>query len=355
LSIALSFLAFRSIGQSCSATITSDVDFSSISWTAAGGADCSILDGSGAPVVFNGDVNLDYGNSNDDVNMDFDLTINGTFSNTSSGSGNTLTIGSGIDIVVNGNMGDPNSNNLEYVVDGTLFVRDTLSGKNNNAFSGSGTVSGGFLDVKNGTKCPAPCPVEGGFDDCNAGDLFCDIALPIELVHFNAALNGDEVLLFWATSMEDDFSHFEIEHSIQGDRREMIGAVDGVGESNSIVRYAYKHLNPSIGLNSYRLKAVDIDGSFEFFGPESIEFYGDQRLKVYPNPVTHRQFNVELNFFPDPPVKVRISDITGRIVMETVLTGSITQVDLPKNISSGTYTLTAQGRGRALSQTIVIK
>ncbi len=109
--------------------------------------------------------------------------------------------------------------------------------------------------------------------------------LPIELSYFTAfILPTEAVLLQWQTSLEVNFSHFEIEKSLNAHDWINMGEVKGSGSAQTSTRYEWKDILPE-PLNYYRLKNVDMDGSFSYSHIQLATFDGErQGIKVYPNP-----------------------------------------------------------------------
>lgn len=110
--------------------------------------------------------------------------------------------------------------------------------------------------------------------------------LPVVLSHFSAASEGQLSNLSWATTSESNSSHFEIQHSIDAKRWAEIGRVKSKGNSNSLRHYSYTHETPSAGINYYRMKMIDLDGSFELSSIKSLEFSRPTKTEVFPNPAT---------------------------------------------------------------------
>jgi hypothetical protein len=87
-------------------------------------------------------------------------------------------------------------------------------------------------------------------------------ALPVTLIAFKASQQEQSVLLQWATSSEVNASIFEIERSFSGKDWNSIGRVNATGEESTHQEYAFNDASPSSGSNLYRLKMVDIDGTY---------------------------------------------------------------------------------------------
>lgn len=337
----LSILVFapgRSVAQSCTSnptTISSDINFSAISWTAAGGATCP--PGSS----FTGDIIIDVANSTI-ITMNTNLDLTGNFILTG-GPGSTLSLNTGVNVHVIGvthYMGDPTNNGIQYIVNGTstIVVDGTLYGKNNNAFTGSGSISGGALNVKNGSTCGSPCPVTGGFPNCTSGDGFCTAySVPILLSSFNANVKGQVVELKWSTDAEINFSHFAIEKSSNGLTFNHLVDVTGSGNSNTRKDYSYTDQNPFIGNSYYRLTSIDFDGYTEVFNNNVVlvTVKAEKNFSVAPNPVQSLRLKGLVNF-ESTHGSVVIFDRMGSVVAKYAIGNSEIDLQLP-TLSNGVY------------------
>ncbi len=110
--------------------------------------------------------------------------------------------------------------------------------------------------------------------------------LPVVLTHFSAAPEGRLANLSWATTGELNSSHFEIEHSLNARGWSKIGQVSSHRNSDAPRQYGFTHTTPANGLNYYRLRMVDLDGSAEVSEVRSVRFTGLKETKVYPNPAS---------------------------------------------------------------------
>jgi len=122
----------------------------------------------------------------------------------------------------------------------------------------------------------------------NSGDQ----ALPIELLSFSSLVLGNNVNLKWATATEINNYGFDIERknissTNSSDNWEKIAFVQGSGTSNSIKNYSYIDKNLSSGKYAYRLKQIDIDGSFSYSREVEVEIKSVTTFNLeqnYPNP-----------------------------------------------------------------------
>ncbi len=115
-------------------------------------------------------------------------------------------------------------------------------------------------------------------------------ALPIEMTAFTVEQSFNSILLKWATLTESNSSHFALEHSPNGFIFKEFAKVSAAGFSSEILQYSDYHTNPNNGLNYYRLKVVDIDGTFQYSDILVYEMDKKQRptLEALPNLVADK-------------------------------------------------------------------
>jgi hypothetical protein len=124
----------------------------------------------------------------------------------------------------------------------------------------------------------------------NFGSLSLDGTdpLPVELKSFSAKIMAKSVNLEWTTATEVNNYGFEVLRSTQDDKWDVLGFVEGHGNSNSPKEYNFidSEVNPA-GTYSYRLKQIDNDGSYEFSKTIEVSFDSPISLELsqnYPNP-----------------------------------------------------------------------
>ncbi len=152
-------------------------------------------------------------------------------------------------------------------------------------------------------------------------------ALPVRLAQFGVAKEGATAKLAWKTTSEVNASHFEVLRS--GDARTWakIGTVAATGGENIIGRYALTDGSPVRGLNFYRLKTVDLDGTSELSHIVSADFSkgAAEAAFVYPNPTSGSiRFSNSLDL--NRVKSVSVTDIRGYVVYTA---GSISADGIP--------------------------
>lgn len=181
------------------------------------------------------------------------------------------------------------------------------------------------------------------FSETNGGN-----PLPVELVNFAAQVNGNSVTLEWSTATEVNNYGFEVERRIKNEKLEIInwqivGFVEGNGNSNSQKHYSFVDKTVLSGKYSYRLKQIDNDGKYEF--SEAIEVdlgipKENSLSQNYPNPfnpATKISYSVPTDEF----VTLKVFDALGRevasLLNENKKAGSYEVVFDGSQLASGIY------------------
>ncbi|MCU0342454.1 MAG: T9SS type A sorting domain-containing protein [Ignavibacterium sp.] len=163
--------------------------------------------------------------------------------------------------------------------------------------------------------------------------------IPVELVSFNVALEQNKVVLNWQTATELNSSHFEVERKSEGSDWSSIGRVNASGYSTSKVDYRFVDENLIGNKLSYRLKLVDLDGSFTYSQEVEINSSLPTSFSLsqnYPNPFNPTtKINFTVPF--DSKVTISVYSITGEMVMELV----------NDNVSAGSYSVDFDGSNLA--------
>ena len=120
-------------------------------------------------------------------------------------------------------------------------------------------------------------------------------ALPVNLISFSGEEKDCEVDLHWEVASAYDFSHYVLERSADGREFEVVTIVQGTFH-HTPKTYTYSEALPQ-STTYYRLKMVDVDGSFSYSEIEVIESYCEKstrNIRVFPNPMmtNHSELNM---------------------------------------------------------------
>jgi hypothetical protein len=150
------------------------------------------------------------------------------------------------------------------------------------------------------------------YNPCNS----CSAALPIELISFDGSFNENKVYLKWATAAETNNDYFTIERSADGVSFEILGIVDGAGNSYQTKYYTFIDAKPLKGISYYRLKQTDFNGQYKYSNIIPVNCINNNigKINVYPNPIT----NVLMIEIGDnnEPVNFEILNAYGQVVFK---------------------------------------
>lgn len=170
--------------------------------------------------------------------------------------------------------------------------------------------------------------------------------LPIELLYFKARWKDQQytaVFLEWATAIEINNQHFEIQRSADAINFTTIKIVSGAGNSDQNINYVDYDYEPDKNSTTYyRLKQVDYDGTYSFSNTEVINPPQVINLiTIYPNP-SSEYIDYLIYSAEDTAVYVRAMDAAGKIVIskkEEIKKGVNQRKINTSHLSSGSYVL----------------
>ena len=184
--------------------------------------------------------------------------------------------------------------------------------------------------------------------------------LPIELLYFTGKLQKEGVLLSWETASEKNNDYFELRHSIDAENFRTLSITRGQGTSEGNAKYDYLHSYPHAGINYYRLKQVDFDGTFTYSGIISVKVDAKEvpfSARVYPNPVVNGKFNLVGNLKSlEKSVDIRIINSFGQnVIFHRIQPDNLRffrEFDI--NLQSGVYFIELrQGEYKTVSRIII--
>jgi hypothetical protein len=145
---------------------------------------------------------------------------------------------------------------------------------------------------------------------------FTDIPLPVQLLSFTANVKANSIHVFWTTASEKNNDFYTIERSLNGYDYTVIANIKGAGTSNNIINYQYIDAFPENGINYYRLKQTDFDGTYTYSEIIAVKYsFEDNQIKAFPNPVNSNNFTITgLN--NNENYVISIYDIAGKKMLE---------------------------------------
>ncbi len=183
---------------------------------------------------------------------------------------------------------------------------------------------------------------QGGRTNGEVEDHQATVSLPVELTMFRGEVLACNTRLTWTSETEENFSHYELERSEDGQVYQAIETIHGSGGTTISQTYQYED-EATNAENYYRLKMVDLDGTFEYSGIVYLETECDEEydISLYPNPVSLYGGTVDIKFFAKHlETELTIIDVSGIIVNKisvgTQKEWNTVRLDI-SHLSPGTY------------------
>jgi hypothetical protein len=362
LALLLTFCAVQSFAQSTFTAVTGDVSWrNDASWTGTATFPThDPISNSNYTIPVNSIVRL--GSTSDPRNLTAGnasggrtFTVNGTliiygnvdFSNQAA----DIRLGSGALLIVFGSI--TVDNQMDISSTGNIIATGGFTKQgaaNQGSYTGGGNVYASPISVpgtwvptadqkNNTTDLSNDLPNVFAFINCGGGP---GCSLPITLSKFDGKVKSDNaVMLNWTTLAETDFSHFVVQRSQNGSNFQDLGQVYATGgnKTNIETTYSFEDTQPMIGLNYYRLKAIDLDETAEIFEAIVVNFKGISSITAFPNPSAGNAVSVKINFSPSEGDRLRIVDNMGVAIVDSPIDDHETEVIFEKPLNSGIYSV----------------
>lgn len=175
------------------------------------------------------------------------------------------------------------------------------------------------------------------------GAITCPAAQPVDLTTFEGKAAGNQVQLSWATNWERNADRFEIERSQDAVEFGVIGQVRAAGDASQKQDYGYTDERALAGINYYRLRQVDKDGSIRYSNVISVTTRPEApAILVMGNPIEGGR--IDLKLFNLDASKLQLTDMQGHpLTYRLTETGrGLVTLEPTSPLSSGIYLVKAR-------------
>lgn len=172
-----------------------------------------------------------------------------------------------------------------------------------------------------------------------------DGALPVNLLTFNTTAQKNNQLLSWTYESAERFDYFEVEHSREGKNFLAVGRVGDSELTTKSGQAKFLHLNPGAGIHYYRLKMVDLDGTFEHSHVIQGRIEGKGSIRPLSTFISSEGLNVNVEAGVSS-LELRLVDHLGRTIYRSTQTAEPGIIHIPlSNLSAGHYFLQINADG----------
>jgi Bacterial lectin/Surface adhesin CshA repetitive domain/Secretion system C-terminal sorting domain len=175
-----------------------------------------------------------------------------------------------------------------------------------------------------------------------------NIPLAVDLIKFSAVHFDNKIIINWFTANEKEFSHFEVQKSPNAKEFGQIGII----KVNKSSIYNQIDENPIEGINYYRLKMVDLDGTSKLSKTISVNFEKGGVYVAVENPANNSEFKVMTNI---KNAKITLLSQLGKAMALNMIDNGNGSYSLKvSNLIAGTYFLGIQNNGKLITKKVII-
>lgn len=176
--------------------------------------------------------------------------------------------------------------------------------------------------------------------------------LPVKLADFSGKAVNSSSVLKWTTETETNTSHFIIEKSTDNLSFTEIGRVNAKNNTVSATDYSFTDNQPANGINYYRLRMTDIDGSFEMSKTITVRFTNASATgNLFPNPCSD---NLTINHPVAKDASITVYNTSGVVVSKTTVASNTIQTKLnTQNLQTGMYYIVWQNGNERINMSVV--
>jgi hypothetical protein len=167
----------------------------------------------------------------------------------------------------------------------------------------------------------------------------------VDAITIKASRQNGGVQVDWTSKTETDMVKYEVEKSAYGTSFSKANTTTALGNSTTPVNYNWFDTNPTMGNNFYRIKGIDKAGNVRYSDMVKVLFgKGEPGIVVYPNPMTGKVFQVDMNNLAKGAHQLNLYNSMGQQVYSQKIQHDGSQaatqtIDLNMDVEQGVYQL----------------
>lgn len=213
-------------------------------------------------------------------------------------------------------------------------------------------------DVMEGSNAPLSYEEIANIRDwINGGAPNTSSTLPVVLSLFEAKIESKTVVLNWKTEVEIATDKFILERSPTGKNFIKVAELPAEGSTNITTEYSIIDNTPLAGDNYYRLRILDLDGSYDYSNIRLVRVESTETtISVSPNPaMSNERLIVKWNpLSGQDQTKLNIVDVNGQNLHRKIIFEGTNYVRLPVLLDGVYYIIVEDYFGGILLERIVI-
>lgn len=165
--------------------------------------------------------------------------------------------------------------------------------------------------------------------------------LPVQFVSFTLS-QSNGVLVQWTTTTEVNAASYEVERSENGTSWTTLASVAATGNSsNALNYYSYTDRNNYFSKVYYRIRQIDLDGSFAYTPVKSISGDELKNIKIYSS---SQRILLQFPQAVKGTVSVRIISANGQLMKQQTISNAVGQVIMDTHLKGNYFVTVSNGQ-----------
>jgi len=203
--------------------------------------------------------------------------------------------------------------------------------------------------------------VENTFANINLFNLTATgrlVTLPLQLLHFNAVVEGSRGRIYWSTSEETGVRDYRVLRSMDGKAFDLLEQIGSKVSGSDTKNYVVYDGRPILGQNYYKLEEVDVQGEVHELGIRSMYFgLANGGFMLFPNP-GNGPFFLNVGDASADELAVSLFDSQGKLISREKIMVQKGQQQYPilkgRMLVKGVYVVRIQGDNEMVSLKLAI-
>lgn len=199
------------------------------------------------------------------------------------------------------------------------------------------------------------------FSPFSLGIKSSQIPLSVKFTQLTAYPSGAANSIEWTINEESGVLHYEVQRSLNGANFITINTTPARNNSGSNEKYRFRDDQPGADKVFYRIKAHELNGAITYSPVAKVIRNGsnEDAIKLYPNPVTGKQFSVQLHNLVKGSYVLRLINSKGQEVHQVSIQHAggylYRSVELPATVPAGLYYLLLNDNSNNYRSTLIIQ
>ena len=185
--------------------------------------------------------------------------------------------------------------------------------------------------------------------------------LSVKFTNLKASPSGSANIIEWTINEESGVLDYEVQRSVNGTNFVTINIMAARNNSGNNEKYQFRDEQPGAERVYYRIKANELNGTISYSLVAKVvrQNNASDIVKIYPNPVTGKQFSVQLDKLEKGNYLLQLINGQGQVIQQSSFQHAggylYRSVELPSSVSGGVYYLLITGNGFMNRNTFVIQ